>query len=116
MKRNFTMQRSCKFCRMHFTITSSNHWFCGFSDCTRRRRKADRDSPIHHPVQHDELGRDADGDVSIDWQTAGGDMLTMSLSEEGRLAWAIHYGDEKAHGTAQLDSACFKLLNELVGE
>jgi hypothetical protein len=43
-------------------------------------------------------------------------MLTMSLSEEGRLAWAIHYGDEKAHGTAQLDSACFKLLNELVGE
>jgi hypothetical protein len=44
MKRNFTMQRSCKFCRIHFTIASSNHWFCGFSDCTRRRRKADRDA------------------------------------------------------------------------
>jgi hypothetical protein len=42
MQRNFTMRRSCRFCLTGFTIASSNHWFCGYADCTRRRRKEDR--------------------------------------------------------------------------
>lgn len=49
--------------------------------------------------QHDELSRDPDGDISMDWQTAEGDMLSMSLSSEGRLAVAVTEHRGEMHGT-----------------
>ena len=42
MSRVFTMRRCCRHCRTWFTINGSNHWFCGYSNCTSDRRKADR--------------------------------------------------------------------------
>ncbi len=66
--------------------------------------------------QHDELSRDADGGIAIDWKTKDGDMLSMSLSKEGRLAWAIHRAGPAGCGTAQLNEACFRLLDNLIDD
>lgn len=46
MSRVFTMRRICRGpkCLTSFTIRGSNHWFCGNTECTRRRRKADREA------------------------------------------------------------------------
>ena len=42
MQRVFTMRRSCRECGTWYTINGSNHRYCGFADCTRRRRRKDR--------------------------------------------------------------------------
>lgn len=39
-------------------------------------------------VRHDELSRDPDGDIAIDYSNGVG-MLTMSITPAGRLAWAV---------------------------
>jgi hypothetical protein len=66
--------------------------------------------------EHDELARDPDGDIALDWQTRDGDMLSMSLSKEGRLAWAVHRAGPAGSGTVHLNEACFWLLNQVLDE
>jgi hypothetical protein len=56
MSRIFTMRRCCRFCSTWFTINGSNHWFCGYSDCTSRRRKAERQAAKQRSVK---VGSDA---------------------------------------------------------
>lgn len=50
----------------------------------------------------EQLFRD-DGDIGIDWQTENGDMLSLRLSDTGRLfyAWCLNSG-VKGHGVSYL--------------
>jgi hypothetical protein len=69
------------------------------------------------PETHDELGRDPDGEISLDWQNKGGDMLSMSIAPDGRLAWALHRrGTTGGRGTVQLSAFAYSVLNDVLNE
>jgi hypothetical protein len=73
-------------------------------------------SAVAVPEAHDELGRDLDGEISLDWQNKAGDMLSMSLSKDGRLAWAVHRAGPNGSGKAQLNEHAYWLLNDVLDE
>jgi hypothetical protein len=52
------------------------------------------------PEPNFSIGRDPDGDVSIDF-AVGSDMLSVSVSAAGVAAYAYHWGGHKAHGKEQ---------------
>jgi hypothetical protein len=52
-----------------------------------------------------EIDRDSDGELLIDWSPGKGRMLSMTLSEDGRLSYAFTWDGEQAHGTAQMPPA-----------
>lgn len=63
-----------------------------------------------------ELGRDPDGSVSIDYSNGEG-MLTMSLAENGNLAWAVRLQDgRQTHGHAWLHDWAYAVLNREMEE
>jgi len=66
--------------------------------------------------RHDELSREAGGSIALDWITKDRDMLTMSLSKDGTLHWAIHRAGPAGSGKAQLNEACFRLLDNLLDD
>lgn len=62
----------------------------------------------------EQLFRDDDGDIGIDWQTENGDMLSLRLSDTGRLfyAWCLNSG-VKGHGVSYLPQEAFLILAKL---
>lgn len=62
----------------------------------------------------EQLFRDDDGDIGIDWQTENGDMLSLRLSDTGRLsyAWCLNSG-VKGHGASYLPQEAFLILAKL---
>ena len=61
----------------------------------------------------EQLFRDDDGDIGIDWQTKNGDMLSLRLSDTGRLfyAWRLSNG-AKGDGVSHLPQEAFWVLAE----
>lgn len=62
----------------------------------------------------EQLFRDDDGAIGIDWQTENGDMLSLRLSDTGRLfyAWCLNSG-VKGHGVSYLPQEAFLILAKL---
>ena len=62
-----------------------------------------------------EIGLEDDGDVSIDWYLNSWRMLSISVSPEGRLAWAGLFDERSEHGNGwdngKLDEM-FKLIEK----
>jgi hypothetical protein len=46
-----------------------------------------------------EIAIDPDGEVSFRWQTTPEDVLSVSVSDNGRVSYAALFGNEDAHGT-----------------
>ena len=62
-----------------------------------------------------ELALDDDGEVSFDWRGVGGRLLTVTLREDGRLAYASRISAyDKDHGIKRFDDAIPKRIVELV--
>lgn len=63
----------------------------------------------------DELCFEDDGYIGIDWCSVDKDMLSISLSECGRFAWAARLADgRKAHGVAQMSPEAFEVLRKVM--
>lgn len=62
-----------------------------------------------------ELSLDPDGDVSIDWLTPDRDMLSISVSPEGRIIFAVLLADgTNCDGVSSLPPEAFTVLRKLV--
>jgi hypothetical protein len=62
-------------------------------------------------MTRDELCRDPDGAVSIDYSNDVG-MLSMSLAPNGSLAWAVLLKNgDKSNGVAWLHDRCFAVID-----
>ena len=54
-----------------------------------------------------EISADPDGDISFDWIGKTGNMFSVSVDRNGRLAYAGRFGDNsKIHGIEQLFQTC----------
>lgn len=62
-----------------------------------------------------ELALDSDGEISFDWKGPGGQLMTVTLREDGRISYASRISVyDKDHGTKQFtDSIPYRVL-ELV--
>ena len=49
-----------------------------------------------------DVGVDPDGEVSFEWDLAPRQVLSVSISQEGRLSFAALFGEERIHGTEYL--------------
>lgn len=68
--------------------------------------------PRRLAMSGDELSRDPDGDVALDWRTADGSMLSISIAPDGRAAYAWSLADgRKGHGTAMFDPGASAVLS-----
>jgi len=77
--------------------------------------KAAAEPPLDRRVGHDELSMEEDGDIALDWCTQERDQLSISLRNDGSIAWAVLIADgRKAYGTAQLSPEAFEVLRKLV--
>lgn len=62
-----------------------------------------------------ELARDAEGDIIFDWLGAKGEMLTVALRHDGRLAYACRLSAfDKEHGTKFFSDAVPKTILECI--
>jgi hypothetical protein len=64
-----------------------------------------------------ELSLDDEGEICFDWRGPHGALLSVSLREDGRLAYASRISAlDKDHGTKKFDEAIPKRIVELVQE
>lgn len=64
-----------------------------------------------------ELSFDDDGEVSFDWKGREGELLTITLREDGRLSYAARLSAyNREHGTKKFVDAIPRTLVELVHE
>lgn len=56
-----------------------------------------------------------DGDIGMDWAADDGDVLSMSLRDDGRLVFAVILSDgQQMYGDAQLVPEAFEVLAKLI--
>lgn len=55
-----------------------------------------------YDLQAPEAFLEDDGDVSLDWMLASGEQLSVSVSDDGVLTWAILIPGTSAHGIASV--------------
>lgn len=65
-------------------------------------------------VPHDELSRDGDGDIALDWRAPDGSMLSLSISDKGRASWAWLNGNENGHGSSWLHDQFHAILSKVL--
>lgn len=54
-----------------------------------------------------EVSVDPDGEISFDWLTRSGDMFSVSINKQNRLAYAGWFGEKsRIHGVEQLAETC----------
>ena len=54
-----------------------------------------------------EVSADPDGEISFDWIGPSGEMFSVSVNKQNRLAYAGWFGDKsRIHGTEQLAEGC----------
>lgn len=54
-----------------------------------------------------EVSVDPDGEISFDWLTPNGDMFSVSINKQNRLAYAGWFGEKsRIHGVEQLAETC----------
>ena len=56
------------------------------------------------------IGNDNDGDVYIEWWYTASDTLSIRLSPEGIVNWALLNEDESHHGMFELPPAVIRFL------
>ena len=54
-----------------------------------------------------EVSSDPDGEISFDWVGPSGEMFSVSVNKQNRLAYAGWFGEKsRVHGIEQLDEGC----------
>lgn len=97
-------------------IRRLNKYECEFIEAALSARASTAPVARKLRVEADDIGRDPDGEVSLDYATESGDMLTISVNNEGRLAYAVTVGSEVEHNTVTLGPLFYRVLSAIADE